>query len=126
MQADDGLVHLTYTYRRRNIRHMVVDPRALKPLPGSKFGKEFSGKRGHYDASSEAPPPTHLRSPRLSWVSVCLRREGGRILSLPLARLKPLTCPLFAVLSSSLHHENQPQSGSPKGGRRGSPKGGTH
>eukprot|EP00873_Tetraselmis_striata_P023966 jgi/Tetstr1/444230/TSEL_032123.t1 len=80
IQADDGLVHLTYTYRRRNIRHVVVDPQALRPLKG-KFGKEYSGKRGHYDTS---------------------------------------------VLSSSMHHMEQSQSGSPKGGKKGSFKSISH
>jgi SSS family solute:Na+ symporter len=30
IQASDGLVHITYTYRRRTIRHVVIDPDKLK------------------------------------------------------------------------------------------------
>jgi predicted neuraminidase len=29
IQAADGLVHITYTWRRVNVRHVVVDPRLL-------------------------------------------------------------------------------------------------
>eukprot|EP00873_Tetraselmis_striata_P005589 jgi/Tetstr1/425853/TSEL_016230.t1 len=50
IQADDGLVHLTYTYRRRNIRHVVVDPRALKPLEDNS-SEERSGEHRHQDTS---------------------------------------------------------------------------
>ena len=34
IQSSDGLIHITYTYRRQNIRHVVVDPAklALKPI----------------------------------------------------------------------------------------------
>ncbi|MEE2776881.1 MAG: sialidase family protein [Acidobacteriota bacterium] len=31
IRATDGLLHLTYTYRRRQIKHVVVDPDALIP-----------------------------------------------------------------------------------------------
>jgi predicted neuraminidase len=31
IQAGDGLVHLTYTWRRRNLRHVVIDPERLVP-----------------------------------------------------------------------------------------------
>jgi predicted neuraminidase len=30
IQADDGLVHIVYTWKRQRIRHVVVDPQALK------------------------------------------------------------------------------------------------
>jgi predicted neuraminidase len=29
IQAADGLVHVTYTWNRQRIRHVVLDPRAL-------------------------------------------------------------------------------------------------
>lgn len=56
VQADDDMVHITYTYRRRNIKHVVVNPTLLKPLAGKKFGKEYSGVRGHYHNSGAADP----------------------------------------------------------------------
>jgi predicted neuraminidase len=31
IQTRDGLVHITYTWRREKIRHIVLDPRELKP-----------------------------------------------------------------------------------------------
>ena len=33
IQTNDGLVHITYTYKRRNIKHGVIDPSELKPHP---------------------------------------------------------------------------------------------
>ena len=30
IQASDGKVHITYTYQRRSVKHVVVDPRQLK------------------------------------------------------------------------------------------------
>jgi predicted neuraminidase len=31
IQTRDGLVHATYTWKRQKIRHVVIDPRALRP-----------------------------------------------------------------------------------------------
>ena len=33
IQASDGLVHITYTWRRLRIKHVVLDPKALKTSP---------------------------------------------------------------------------------------------
>jgi len=33
IQTRDGLVHITYTWKRRNIRHVVLDPARLKARP---------------------------------------------------------------------------------------------
>ncbi len=33
IQTRDGLVHITYTWRRERIRHVVIDPRALALRP---------------------------------------------------------------------------------------------
>jgi predicted neuraminidase len=39
IQGADGLVHITYTWRRRRIKHVVIDPAALKaiPMPDGKW-----------------------------------------------------------------------------------------
>lgn len=31
IQTGDGLVHITYTWKRQRVRHLVVDPQALEP-----------------------------------------------------------------------------------------------
>lgn len=33
IQTDDGLVHITYTWKRMLIKHVVVDPGKIKPVP---------------------------------------------------------------------------------------------
>jgi predicted neuraminidase len=33
IQAPDGLVHITYTWKRQRIKHVVVDPAKLVPVP---------------------------------------------------------------------------------------------
>jgi predicted neuraminidase len=33
IQTADGMVHITYTWRRERVRHVVVDPRQLKEVP---------------------------------------------------------------------------------------------
>jgi predicted neuraminidase len=33
IQAPDGLVHVTYTWKRQRIRHVVIDPKRLEALP---------------------------------------------------------------------------------------------
>ncbi len=38
IQARDGLVHITYTWNRQRVRHMILDPAALEPIgPVSRF-----------------------------------------------------------------------------------------
>lgn len=32
IQSDDGMVHITYTWKRQRIKHVVVDPKKLKPV----------------------------------------------------------------------------------------------
>jgi predicted neuraminidase len=41
IQTSDGLVHLTYTWKRERIRHVVVDPQklVLRPMPGGAWPK---------------------------------------------------------------------------------------
>jgi predicted neuraminidase len=31
IQAKDGLVHMTYTWNRKRVKHVVIDPKILKP-----------------------------------------------------------------------------------------------
>ncbi|MEO0448332.1 MAG: hypothetical protein AAF191_19895, partial [Verrucomicrobiota bacterium] len=38
IQTRDGLVHLTYTWKRRKVNHVVVDPAKL--VAGQKLGVE--------------------------------------------------------------------------------------
>jgi predicted neuraminidase/ABC-type molybdate transport system substrate-binding protein len=33
IQSSDGLVHITYTWRRQRIKHVTIDPGTLKPAP---------------------------------------------------------------------------------------------
>jgi hypothetical protein len=33
IQTPDGLVHVTYTWKRLLIKHVVIDPRRLQTLP---------------------------------------------------------------------------------------------
>jgi predicted neuraminidase len=33
IQGSDGLVHITYTWKRQRIKHVVIDPASLKPIP---------------------------------------------------------------------------------------------
>ena len=33
IQTSDGLVHVTYTWKRRRIKHVVMDPVKLEPRP---------------------------------------------------------------------------------------------
>jgi predicted neuraminidase/ABC-type molybdate transport system substrate-binding protein len=39
IQASDGLVHITYTWKRQRIKHVVIDPTTLKsvPMPDRKW-----------------------------------------------------------------------------------------
>ncbi len=33
IQSSDGLVHITYTWKRQRIKHVVINPTLLKPVP---------------------------------------------------------------------------------------------
>ena len=41
IQAADGLVHITYTWKRQRIRHVVLDPAKLelRPIVGGEWPK---------------------------------------------------------------------------------------
>jgi predicted neuraminidase/ABC-type molybdate transport system substrate-binding protein len=42
IQTSDGLVHITYTWKRQRIKHVVIDPAALKavPMPDGKWPQD--------------------------------------------------------------------------------------
>ena len=42
LQTDDGRVHVTYTWKRRRVKHVVLDPTKLVPrdMPGGDWPKE--------------------------------------------------------------------------------------
>lgn len=33
IQTGDGLVHITYTWKRQRVRHVIIDPAKLKTQP---------------------------------------------------------------------------------------------
>ena len=39
IQTSDGLVHVTYTWKRERIKHVVIDPRrlVLRDMPGGQW-----------------------------------------------------------------------------------------
>ena len=41
IQTADGLVHTTYTWQRRRVKHVVIDPAKLapRPMPGGQWPK---------------------------------------------------------------------------------------
>lgn len=44
IQTRDGLVHVSYTWKRQRIKHVVLDPRLLSsPAPGADVRKSLSG-----------------------------------------------------------------------------------
>jgi hypothetical protein len=81
LQAEDDTVHITYTYRRQNIRHVVVDPRALKPLATKRFGDAYAGVRGHYDTTGAHPMLLKRHPPRHSAAGL-LNHKYSHILAL--------------------------------------------
>lgn len=50
IQTDDGLVHITYTYHRKKVKHVVVDPAKLRvaPIVNSRWPAD--------DVPTEVPP----------------------------------------------------------------------
>jgi predicted neuraminidase len=45
IQTSDGKVHVTYTWQRKRIKHVVIDPEQLtfRDMPGGKWPDGFSG-----------------------------------------------------------------------------------
>ena len=46
IQTSDGLVHITYTWQRQRIKHVIIDPATLKaePMVNGKWPPEFRGQ----------------------------------------------------------------------------------
>ena len=57
IQAPDGLVHITYTWNRKRIRHVVVDPAKLaaQPIGGGGLRRPGAAKEGHHEPEDVAP-----------------------------------------------------------------------
>jgi predicted neuraminidase len=43
IQTSDGLVHISYTWKRQRIKHVVIDPKQLKsvPMPDGQWPPEI-------------------------------------------------------------------------------------
>ena len=44
IQGADGRLHVTYTWRRLRIKHVVIDPRGLRPVPMPTGASPAAGK----------------------------------------------------------------------------------
>ncbi len=55
IQSDDGLVHITYTWRRQRVRHVIVDPSklTLKPIEGRVWPEDVERLAEAEETSSE-------------------------------------------------------------------------
>ncbi len=40
IQTRDGLVHMTYTWNRQKVKHVIVDPSKIEPQPIEVFEPE--------------------------------------------------------------------------------------
>ena len=44
IQASDGMVHVTYTWRRANIKHVIIDPSKIPSSSGQSGKKSTDGE----------------------------------------------------------------------------------
>jgi len=51
IQTNDGLVHITYSWHRKNIRHVVIDPTKIKGKPLLSWNFESNGTVGNEQSS---------------------------------------------------------------------------
>ncbi|MCS7237291.1 MAG: exo-alpha-sialidase [Thermoguttaceae bacterium] len=66
IQKSDGLVHITYTWRRQRIAHVVLDPAKLKgvPMPAGQWPKEANLRR-ELGTQSSVPPSMSPTRPHI-------------------------------------------------------------
>lgn len=53
IQTDDGLVHMTYTWKRQRVKHVVLDPSKIQEGSELKKGKVFPSLSGRPNQSSQ-------------------------------------------------------------------------
>ncbi|MFO1022895.1 MAG: FAD-dependent oxidoreductase [Planctomycetales bacterium] len=58
IQTADGLVHMTYTWKRQRIKHVVVDPAQIKPQPFTD-GNWPANAPSAVLSQRSPPPPSH-------------------------------------------------------------------
>ncbi|HEX6960865.1 MAG TPA: exo-alpha-sialidase [Lacipirellula sp.] len=58
IQTSDGLIHITYTWKRQRIKHVVIDPAHLKSVPI----REGRWPADQADESAEEPPDAEYRT----------------------------------------------------------------
>ncbi len=45
IQTSDGLIHATYTWKRKRVKHVVIDPKKLRPAPMNADGSWPEGRK---------------------------------------------------------------------------------
>jgi arylsulfatase A-like enzyme len=59
IQTSDGLVHISYTWRRQRIAHVVLDPQKLQghPMPAGVWPSQKEAEKSKQPLSLQQPPP---------------------------------------------------------------------
>jgi len=90
IQASDGLVHITYTWKRQRIKHVVVDP--------AGYGRGNSRTPGLRPSSSATRTGIRLTSPFVMSYHFCeegVDRHGAKMYIWPLLSKRKFFCSLF-------------------------------